>query len=141
MSVLIVDDSVIIRVILERNLIGLGVPEHEIYQAENGEKGLARFVSFRCDGIVTDLRMPVMDGLTFVREVRKLNATVPIVAVTSANDRENVVAAIESGVNDYLIKPFAAGDVRKKLQRLLEWSQNQTACRPNPQLPLVTTAP
>ncbi len=129
MSVLIVDDSTMIRVILKRNLIAIGVPEQEIYQAENGEKALARFLSFQCDGIVTDLRMPVMDGLTFVREVRKRNASVPIIAISSANDRENVMAAIESGVNDYLIKPFAVDDIRKKLQRLVNWSNFQTICQ------------
>lgn len=128
MSVLIVDDSAMVRVILKRNFMSLGVPEHEIYQAENGEKGLARFTSLPCDSIVTDLHMPVMDGLTFVREIRKLNATVPIVAVSSANDRENVTAAIQAGVNDYLIKPFAAGDVRKKLQKLLQRANSQTVC-------------
>jgi two-component system, chemotaxis family, chemotaxis protein CheY len=126
MSVLIVDDSAMTRVILKRNLISVGFREHEIFEAENGEKGLARFVVSRCDCIITDIRMPVMDGLTFVRAIRKLSAKVPIMAITAANDREEVVAAIESGVNDYLIKPFAGADVRKKLHRMFEWSRSQT---------------
>jgi DNA-binding response OmpR family regulator len=128
MNILIVDDSAMIRVILKRNCLGIGIREDEIYQAENGEQGLARFKSFRCDAVITDLRMPVMDGLTFVRELRKLTSEVPIIAVSSANDRENVVAAIQSGVNDYLIKPFAAEDCRKKLQRLIERAQSPAAC-------------
>jgi CheY-like chemotaxis protein len=128
MSILIVDDWAMTRVILKRNCLAIGVREHEIYQAENGEKALACFVNFRCDAIITDLRMPVMDGLTLVREIRKLNAHVPIVAVTAANDRENVLAAIESGVNDYLIKPFATDDVRQKLQRLLDWAKSPAVC-------------
>jgi two-component system chemotaxis response regulator CheY len=119
MKVLVVDDSAMIRVILKRSLIAVGVRQEEIFEAENGEKGLARFQTFRCRGIITDWRMPVMDGLTFVKEIRKRDANVPIVMLTAANERDDVVAAIECGVSDYLIKPFSPADIRKKLLNML----------------------
>ena len=119
MNILIVDDTAMVRIMLERNLMTLGVPEEEIFQAENGEKGLERFTTFHCRAIITDMRMPVMDGLAFVKAVRKLDAKVPIIMLTSASERGDVVAAVESGVNDYLLKPFAAGDMGKKLLKML----------------------
>jgi two-component system chemotaxis response regulator CheY len=132
MNVLIVDDTAMVRVLVKRNLIALGLRAEEILEAEDGEKGLARFKTFQCRGIITDMRMPVMDGLEFVKEVRKLDCEVPIVMLTSANDREDVVAAIESGVNDYLIKPFAPGDIKKKLRKML--AQMQQLADPQKQL-------
>jgi two-component system, chemotaxis family, chemotaxis protein CheY len=131
MNVLIVDDSPIVRVILKRNLIAIGVRENEIYEAENGEKGLARFRVYGCGAIVTDLRMPVMDGVAFVKEIRKLAPDIPIAMVTAANEKDQVVEAIASGVNDYLVKPFAAADLRKKLTKLWlraqQVAENKTA--------------
>ncbi len=119
MNILIVDDTALVRLILKRNLMALGVREEEIFQAEDGEKGLACFKAFGCCGIVTDLRMPVMDGVTFVQEVRKLDSQVPIIMLTSANEREEVMAAVESGVTDYLIKPPTAAAMQKKLVKML----------------------
>jgi two-component system chemotaxis response regulator CheY len=119
MNILIVDDTALVRLILKRNLMALGVREEEIFQAEDGEKGLACFKTFGCRGIVTDLRMPVMDGVTFVQEVRKLDSQVPIIMLTSANEREEVMAAVESGVTDYLIKPPTAAAMQKKLLKML----------------------
>ncbi len=134
MKVLIVDDSAMIRVMLKRNLMAIGVHEEEIVQAEDGEKGLLRFTTCHCRAIITDMRMPVMDGLAFVSEIRKLDAKVPIMMLTSANERGDVVAAVESGVNDYLLKPFTAGDLRKKLLKLLSQVIPSEAqpCAPSP---------
>jgi two-component system chemotaxis response regulator CheY len=119
MNVLVVDDTAMIRVIVRRNLIALGVREDNIFLAKDGEDGLALFTTFHCRGIITDLRMPVMDGLTFVEEIRKRDAQVPIIMLTSANGREDFQAAIESGVNDYLIKPFTSADIKIKLRKML----------------------
>ena len=119
MNILIVDDTPLTRVILKRTLMALGVREEEIFQAGNGEKGLACFEAFCCRGVITDWRMPVMDGLTFVKELRKRDSQAPIIMLTAANDRADVVTAIEAGVNDYLIKPFTAEDMRKKLLKML----------------------
>jgi two-component system, chemotaxis family, chemotaxis protein CheY len=127
MNVLIVDDSAMTRVILKRNLISVGVREEQIFEAENGEQGLARFETFHCRAVITDWRMPVMDGLTFVKELRKRDSEVPIIMLTAANERGDVVAAIESGVTDYLIKPFAAADMRKKLLTMLARMQANKA--------------
>jgi two-component system chemotaxis response regulator CheY len=60
-----------------------------------------------------------MDGLTLVKEIRKQNSSVPIVMVTSQAERQHVIAAIQAGANDYLVKPFSPAEVKKKLMALI----------------------
>ena len=119
MKLLIVDDSAMTRVLLKRNCLMLGVREDEILEADNGQIALERFAFHACDAVITDWHMPVMDGLTLVKEIRKRQSTVPILMVTSERERQDVVEAIGSGVNDYLIKPFAADVVKNKLSTLV----------------------
>lgn len=126
MNVLIVDDSAMLRVMLKRILIQLGVRDHQIYEAENGQTGLERLSTFHCEAIITDWRMPVMDCLAFVKQVRQSSPQIPIVMITAANERDQVVEAVKSGVNDYLVKPFNPADARKKLTNLLRRAQQST---------------
>jgi two-component system chemotaxis response regulator CheY len=118
MKVLIVDDTTMVRVVLRRWCINLGLNEDDILEAENGQRALSRFETSSPDAVITDWSMPVMDGLTLVQEIRKRNSTVPIVMVTSQAERDQVVAALEAGINDYLVKPFSPTDIKKKLSKL-----------------------
>ncbi|HEV8001855.1 MAG TPA: response regulator [Planctomycetaceae bacterium] len=118
MKVLIVDDTTMVRVVLRRWCINLGLNEDDILEAENGQRALSRFEASSPDAVITDWSMPVMDGLTLVQEIRKRNSTVPIVMVTSQAERDQVVAALEAGINDYLVKPFSPTDIKKKLSKL-----------------------
>jgi two-component system, chemotaxis family, chemotaxis protein CheY len=126
-KLLIVDDSVIGRVVVHRQCLAVGLRDDEIAQAENGQTALQRFERAPCDGIVTDWSMPVMDGLTFVKEVRKRNLQIPILMFTASCRRDDVVAAIEAGATDYLVKPFAPGDLQKKLRKLLAFMKQNEA--------------
>ncbi len=119
MKLLLVDDSVIGRVVVHRNCIAVGFQDDEIVQAENGQTALQRFERSGCDGVITDWSMPVMDGLAFVKELRKRDQQIPILMFTASCRREDVIAAIEAGANDYLVKPFAPGDLQKKLRKLM----------------------
>ncbi len=118
-KLLIVDDSAIGRVVVQRTCLTVGLKVEDILFADNGQTALQRFERTACDAIVTDWHMPVMDGLTLVKEIRKRNARVPILMFTASCRREEVVAAIEAGANDYLVKPFAPGDLQRKLRKLL----------------------
>jgi two-component system chemotaxis response regulator CheY len=118
-KILIVDDTTIIRVILRRWCETLGMSPEDVVEAENGETALARFEACSPGAVVTDWSMPVMDGLTLVQEIRKRNAKIPIVMVTSQAERQHVVAAVEAGANDYLVKPFSPPELRKKLSKLI----------------------
>jgi two-component system, chemotaxis family, chemotaxis protein CheY len=119
MKVLLVDDTTLVRVMLRRWCLTLGLGHEDIVEAENGQIALARFDAQSPDAVITDWSMPVMDGLTLVKEIRKRNASVPIVMVTSQAERQHVIEAIQAGANDYLVKPFSPSDIRKKLQRIL----------------------
>jgi|HubBroStandDraft_6_1064221.scaffolds.fasta_scaffold306043_2 two-component system chemotaxis response regulator CheY len=118
MKVLIVDDTTMVRVVLKRWCVNLGLSEADIIEAENGQRALSRFETSSPDAVITDWSMPVMDGLTLVQEIRKRNSTVPIVMVTSQAERDQVVAALEAGINDYLVKPFSPIDIKRKLSKL-----------------------
>jgi two-component system, chemotaxis family, chemotaxis protein CheY len=124
MKLLLVDDSVIGRVITVRQCLAVGFHEDEIAQAENGLTALRRCESEKYDAIITDWSMPVMDGLSFVKEIRKHDQDVWILMFTASCRREDVVAAVEAGANDYLVKPFAPGDLKRKLCKLLASTQN-----------------
>jgi two-component system chemotaxis response regulator CheY len=119
MKVLIVDDTTLVRVVLRRWCLALGLRNEDIVEAENGQAALNRFVTCSPDAVITDWSMPVMDGLTLVKEIRKQNSGVPIVMVTSQAERQHVIAAIQAGANDYLVKPFSPAEVKKKLMALI----------------------
>jgi two-component system, chemotaxis family, chemotaxis protein CheY len=119
MKVLIVDDTTLVRVVLRRWCLTLGLRNEDIVEAENGQTALNRFVTCSPDAVITDWSMPVMDGLALVQEIRKRDSRVPIVMVTSQAERQHVIAAIEAGANDYLVKPFSAAEIRRKLFALI----------------------
>lgn len=74
--------------------------------ASNGKEGLEKFATYPIDFIITDLKMPVMDGIEMAREIRKSNTTIPIVITTALSDVELMQSSIEIGVNRYLLKPI-----------------------------------
>jgi two-component system, chemotaxis family, chemotaxis protein CheY len=117
MKILLVDDSGMMRVLQKRCLLKLGVAPDDIVEAENGQVALDAFASETFDIIMTDQNMPVMDGLTFVKEVRTTNKDIPIVMITTDSERSRVISAIEAGVSDYLVKPFTPDDLRTKVRK------------------------
>ena len=117
MKILLVDDSGMMRVLQKRCLLKLGVAPDDIVEAENGQVALDAFASETFDIIMTDQNMPVMDGLTFVKEVRTTNKDIPIVMITTDSERSRVIVAIEAGVSDYLVKPFTPDDLRTKVRK------------------------
>lgn len=112
---LIADDLTSMRNIESRCLRALGI--EEVVEAENGQIALEKFQQHEFAIVVTDWYMPVMDGLTLVQKIRELNSNVPIVMITSEAGRDHVVNAINSGVNDYLIKPFSPIGLKAKLDK------------------------
>lgn len=115
MKVLLVDDSGTMRTIQRRCLNKLNV--NEVVEADNGQTGLNEFQSQQFDVVLTDWNMPVMDGLTFVKNMRAENKTVPIIMITTEAERSRVVDAIQAGVSDYLVKPFTPDKLKEKLEK------------------------
>jgi two-component system chemotaxis response regulator CheY len=115
MKVLLVDDSGTMRTIQKRCLNKLNVTE--IHEAENGQQALQLFKSENPDVVLSDWNMPVMDGITFLVELRKLDPKVPFIMITTEAERNRVVEAIKCGISDYLVKPFTQDALRDKLEK------------------------
>ena len=118
MKFLVVDDSVTMRRIIINALERIGYTE--AVEAANGHEALGSFdesIGF----IITDWNMPTMSGLEFARNVRSTpyGQTIPILMVTTRGAREDIVAAVEAGVNNYILKPFTPSVLKDKIDRLL----------------------
>ena len=113
MKVLVVDDSAVMRKIVIRALMEAG--HTDIVEAGNGEEALSK--SADVDIVFTDWNMPVMDGLVFVKEFRK-SSQVPVVMITTEGGQKEVLEAMKSGVNDYIVKPFTPSVLVSKLESL-----------------------
>jgi len=88
--------------------------------ASNGEEGLERFRAERPDLIVTDIRMPVMDGLQMARVVRQMNKGVPIIVTTAHSDTSYMLEAIDIGIDQYVVKPVDAEKLSGALEKCEE---------------------
>ena len=104
-TVLSVDDSASIRQMVKMTLSGAG---YEVVQANDGAEGLAKAKGTAFDMVVTDLNMPNMDGLTLIRELRKLPSYkgVPIIFLTTESDENMKKEAKAAGATGWITKPF-----------------------------------
>ncbi|QDU27269.1 Chemotaxis protein CheY [Anatilimnocola aggregata] len=114
-KVLVADDSSTMRKIILRSLQAVGVPDAA--EAADGEEAVNMFQQATYDMVLTDWNMPKKNGLDVIREIRAINATVPIIMVTTEAEKTRVLEAIQAGVSDYLVKPFTADTLRQKLEK------------------------
>src|SRR3954447_6935194 len=118
---LIVDDSSVMRKIVERSLRQAGLEPLVVREAGTGTEGLDVLRSERFDLILTDINMPGMDGLEFVRQISAQNLApgVPVVMITTESSEEHVKNAILAGARGYIRKPFTAEQVKERVLPLL----------------------
>ncbi len=111
-SVLYVEDEEYLRErlarILERRI-------DRLHLARNGKEGLDIYQKIRPDIVITDIRMPIMDGLEMSQEIKRINESTPIVITTAHNDEEFLIRAIDIGIDKYLKKPINRNDILKML--------------------------
>ncbi|MGA2201269.1 MAG: response regulator [Terriglobales bacterium] len=118
---LIVDDSSVMRKIVERSLRQAGVDLEKVVEASNGAEALAALQDNVVDLILCDINMPVMDGLEFVRQVATVESAkgVPIVMITTEGSESHVVQALSAGARGYIRKPFTPDQVKEHVLSLL----------------------
>lgn len=118
---LIVDDSSVMRKIVERSLRQAGVDLEKVSEASNGAEALAVLQSDAVDIILCDINMPVMDGLEFVRQAATVESAkhVPIVMITTEGSESHVVEALSAGARGYIRKPFTPDQVKEHVVPLL----------------------
>ena len=101
--ILVVDDEENIRELLLKTL---ALAEYEVDVAPDGRTAVDRMRMIQYDLLITDLRMPGVDGLTVIREARRLKADIPIIILTGYSSEASAIEAINLGVQGYLTKPF-----------------------------------
>lgn len=118
---LIVDDSSVMRKIIERALRQAGLDPLVVIEASSGTEGLDLLKAKQVDLILSDINMPSMDGLEFLRQLRAQNLApgVPVVMITTESSEEHVKQAIQSGAQGYIRKPFTAEQVKERVLPLL----------------------
>lgn len=82
--------------------------------ASHGAEGIAMFEILVFDGILLDIQMPVMDGLTMLEKVRERYPTMPVIMMTAERNKDKILQAMERGANDYLLKPIDLDLLAKK---------------------------
>jgi two-component system, chemotaxis family, chemotaxis protein CheY len=122
LSVLIVDDSSVMRKIVNRSLRQAGLELTEVFEASNGVEALARMQQTRVDLILSDINMPTMDGLELVRQLQSVeNAKgVPIIMITTEAGESHVVQALSSGARGYIKKPFNPDQIKERILPLFQ---------------------
>jgi len=116
-SALIVDDSSVMRKIVERALRNAGLPLAEVLEASSGVEALDLLRQKRVDLILSDINMPNMDGLEFLRQlkVQGLAPDVPVVMITTESSEDHVRNAIAAGAQGYIRKPFTSEQVKDRI--------------------------
>ena len=116
-KILLVDDSTAIRNILKTSLFG----DYEICEAENGEKALEIAKGNNFDLFLLDVNMPVMDGITLVRELRKIPdyTGTPIIMLTTESRDEKKKEGKEAGANGWIVKPCEPDKLMGVIKKLI----------------------
>jgi two-component system chemotaxis response regulator CheY len=119
---LIVDDSSVMRKIVERALRQAGLDSMRVFEAGNGAEGLDVLRSNSIDLILSDINMPSMDGLEFLKQIKDQNLApgIPVVMITTESSEEHVKQAIAAGARGYIRKPFTPEQVKERVLPLLK---------------------
>jgi two-component system, chemotaxis family, chemotaxis protein CheY len=125
LKVLIVDDSSVMRKIVERALRQAGLDLNEVLEASNGAEALAEVQKGSLDLILSDINMPVMDGLELLKNLASVESAkgVPVVMITTEGSEARVVEALSAGAKAYLRKPFTPDQVKDRVAPLLGGGQ------------------
>src|ERR1700729_3417256 len=116
-TILIVEDEAKMRRLLELNL---GEDGFRTLSAGDAEAGLKLLRENTVDLVVTDLKLPGMNGLEFLQAIKRLNAALPVVVMTAFGTVETAVEAMKAGASDYVLKPFSLGEMRMVIRKELD---------------------
>jgi two-component system chemotaxis response regulator CheY len=116
-SCLIVDDSKVVRMVARKILEGLNFA---IEEADNGQTAMDQCQKRMPDAILLDWNMPVMSGIDFLRNLRKMSGgqTPVVVFCTTENDIQHIQEAISAGANEYIMKPFDSEIIESKFAQV-----------------------
>ena len=120
LQVLLIDDEESVRQAVGGGLENMGFA---VLRAESAEEGLRLFEKERVDIIITDIRMPGMDGLEFVRRIRQISQEIDIILITGHAEMDVVIEGIKAGARDFLRKPIQLEELHACLQRTRRYQE------------------
>ena len=115
-KVLIVDDAAFMRMKSVNLVKDLG---HEVVEAADGAEAVAMYKLHRPDAVLLDITMPVMDGITALREILRADPQAKVAMVTAMGQQQIIMEAIRCGAKDFVVKPFDAERIQSALWKLV----------------------
>ncbi|KAA3439503.1 response regulator transcription factor [Rufibacter hautae] len=125
-KILVVEDEAKLADMLQR---GLKQEGYQVSVAMNGTTGLEMAQAFHFDLIILDIMLPEMSGLEVCKRLREGELDTPILMLTALDSPENIVTGLDSGADDYLVKPFNFGELGARIRTLTRRIQNGTSTK------------
>jgi len=116
-NVLIVDDAAFMRMMLKEILTKGGY--NVVGEAENGIIAVTKYKELRPDIVTMDITMPEMDGISAVKEIKKVDPNARLIMCSAMGQQSMVIEAIQSGARDFIVKPFQPVRVMEAIQKAL----------------------
>jgi two-component system chemotaxis response regulator CheY len=116
-KVLVVDDAAFMRMMI-KDILRKGGYE-VVGEAEDGVKAVEKFKELRPDLVTMDITMPDMDGITAVKEIRKIDGNAMIIMCSAMGQQAMVIDAIQAGAKDFVVKPFQPERVLEAVRKVL----------------------
>ncbi|HUF63238.1 MAG TPA: response regulator transcription factor [Verrucomicrobiales bacterium] len=123
--ILIIEDELAMRTALAETLRGHG---YRTLTAHDGVSGLEKACTERVDLILLDIMMPGLDGFALCREIRRRGIRVPVLMLTAKGMVDDRVQGLDSGADDYLVKPFSMKELVARIRALLRRSESERRC-------------
>ncbi len=120
-SILIVDDSLPMRSVIKRTLKAAGYGKAELLEAANGQEAVELMKNAWIDLIITDYNMPIMNGLEFIKTIKKeeVSKDIPVVVVSTEGNESKIKEFMDNGAAGYITKPFSAEAIRDLIINIL----------------------
>ncbi len=115
-KLLVVDDAAFMRMKCAKLLTENG---YEVVEAETGTQAVEKYQANKPDGVLLDITMPDMDGLTALKELKKIDPDARVAMVTAMGQQSIVMEALKSGARDFVVKPFDGARVLAAVEKLL----------------------
>ncbi len=115
-TVLVVDDAAFMRMRAGKLLVQNG---YQVLEAENGLDALNMYMQHKPDLVLMDITMPVMDGITALKEIRQADPQAKVVMLSAMGQQAMVIESIKAGARDFVVKPYEPGNVMASVRKLI----------------------
>lgn len=120
-NILIVDDSPIMRQVIKKTVAMSGIDLGDVYEAGHGAEALEQAKKYWVDLVLTDINMPIMDGIEFIEELKSddILKAIPVIVVSTEGRSDVVQRALDMGASHYITKPFRPEEIGRDVLKVL----------------------